>query len=57
GITVRLSGVILLTKVSHPVELIPVYGMSLDHTVTAETSIEIYNHFYLNNFSDKEMYH
>ncbi|KIK80378.1 hypothetical protein PAXRUDRAFT_158863 [Paxillus rubicundulus Ve08.2h10] len=54
---VRLSGVILLTEVSHPVELIPIYGTSLDHTVTAETSIQIYSHFYLNDFNDKEMYH
>ncbi|KIJ64110.1 hypothetical protein HYDPIDRAFT_91168 [Hydnomerulius pinastri MD-312] len=54
---VRLGGVIPLTDVSHPVELIPVYGVSLDRTVTAETSLEIYNRFYLNDFTDKEMYH
>ncbi|KIK75647.1 hypothetical protein PAXRUDRAFT_172149 [Paxillus rubicundulus Ve08.2h10] len=32
---VRLGRVILLTNVSHPVELIPIYGTSVSHTVTA----------------------
>ncbi|KAF8834237.1 hypothetical protein BDN67DRAFT_915355, partial [Paxillus ammoniavirescens] len=54
---VRLGGVVPLTNVSHPVELIPIYGMSVNCTVTAEMSVEIYNHFYLNDFTDKEMYH
>ncbi|KAG2107507.1 uncharacterized protein F5147DRAFT_802703 [Suillus discolor] len=57
GQRVRLGAVIPLTDVAHAVELIPVYGEDADHTVSAATSMEIYEHFYLNNFSDKELYH
>ncbi|KAG1897870.1 uncharacterized protein F5891DRAFT_1129793 [Suillus fuscotomentosus] len=42
----RLGAVIPLTDVAQAVELIPVYGEGADRT-----------HFYLNNFSDKEIYH
>ncbi|KAG1845377.1 hypothetical protein C8R48DRAFT_617186 [Suillus tomentosus] len=53
----RLGAVIPLTDVAQAVELIPVYGEGADRTVSAATSMEIYQHFYLNNFSDKEIYH
>ncbi|KAJ8579658.1 hypothetical protein M405DRAFT_870081 [Rhizopogon salebrosus TDB-379] len=40
-----------------PDELIPVYGTRLDRTITSAISLERYNDFYLNAFSDKEWYH
>ncbi|KAG1782103.1 hypothetical protein EV702DRAFT_1177149 [Suillus placidus] len=49
GQWMRLGAVIPLTDVTHAVELIPVYGQGANHTV--------YERFYLNNFSDKEVYH
>ncbi|KAG2046197.1 hypothetical protein BDR06DRAFT_985667 [Suillus hirtellus] len=53
----RLGAVIPLMDVTHAVELIPMYGAGADHTVGAATSMELYEHFYLNNFLDKEIYH
>ncbi|KAG1804646.1 uncharacterized protein BJ212DRAFT_1449691 [Suillus subaureus] len=46
-----------LIDVTHAIELIPVYGVTLDCTVTSAKSLECYNDFYLNAFSDKEWYH
>ncbi|KAG2149014.1 uncharacterized protein EDB93DRAFT_1240381 [Suillus bovinus] len=57
GQRVRLGAVIPLTDVTHAVELIPVYGAGADRSVSAAMSMEVYEHFYLNNFSDKEIYH
>lgn len=57
GQRMRLGAVIPLTDVTHAVELIPMYGTGADRTVGAATSMELYEHFYLNNFSDKEIYH
>ncbi|KAG1824372.1 uncharacterized protein BJ212DRAFT_1319714 [Suillus subaureus] len=49
--------IVCLIDVTHAVELIPVYGVTLDCTVTSATSLERYNDFYLNAFSNKEWYH
>ncbi|KAG1741973.1 hypothetical protein EDB19DRAFT_1895005 [Suillus lakei] len=57
GQRMRLGAVIPLTDVTHAVELIPVYGEGTNRTVSAVMSMEVYEHFYLNNFSDKEVYH
>ncbi|KAG2029027.1 hypothetical protein BDR03DRAFT_936897 [Suillus americanus] len=57
GQRMRLGAVISLTDVTHAVELIPVYSQGADRMVSAATSMEVYEHFYLNNFSDKEVYH
>ncbi|KAG1791079.1 uncharacterized protein HD556DRAFT_1433078 [Suillus plorans] len=57
GQRIRLGAVIPLTDVTHAVELIPMYGQGADRTVGAATSMEVYERFYLNNFSDKEVYH
>ncbi|KAG1797206.1 uncharacterized protein BJ212DRAFT_1450508 [Suillus subaureus] len=57
GQRMRLGAVIPLTDVTHAVELIPVYGKGTNCRVGAETSMEVYERFYLNNFSDKEVYH
>ncbi|KAG2136941.1 uncharacterized protein EDB93DRAFT_1242301 [Suillus bovinus] len=57
GQRVRLGAAIPLTDVTHAVELIPVYGTGADCSVSAAMSMGVYEHFYLNNFSDKEIYH
>jgi hypothetical protein len=58
GQRMRLGAVIPLTDVTHAVELIPVYGEgTTNRRVGAGTSMEVYERFYLNNFSDKEVYH
>jgi hypothetical protein len=57
GQRMRLGAVIPLTDVTHAVELIPVYGQGANRTASAATSMEVYERFYLNNFSDKEVYH
>ncbi|KAG1809637.1 uncharacterized protein BJ212DRAFT_1279195 [Suillus subaureus] len=53
----RLGTVIPLTDVTHAVELIPMYGEGANCRASAATSMEVYERFYLNNFSDKEVYH
>lgn len=53
----RLGAIIPITDVMHAVELIPVYGEGANRMVSAATSMEVYERFYLNNFSDKELYH
>lgn len=53
----RTAGVIPITAVTHAVELIPVYGHRHNREATADVSLEVYNEFYLNNYSDKEWYH
>lgn len=57
GQQMRLGAVIPLTDVTHAVELILVYGQGTNHMVSAATSMEVYECFHLNNFSDKEVYH
>lgn len=48
--------IIPLVDIMYAVELIPVYGKKVDHTVTHKTSQEVYSQFYLNTFADKEVY-
>ena len=49
--------VIPIGWVSHAVELVPVFGSAnIPSTVTATTSQEIYDRFFLNHFADKEIY-
>ncbi|KAG1824679.1 uncharacterized protein BJ212DRAFT_1566371 [Suillus subaureus] len=57
GSRTRVGKIVHLIDVTHAVELIPVYRVTLDRTVTSATSLEHYNDFYLNAFSDKEWYH
>ncbi|KAG1740221.1 uncharacterized protein EDB91DRAFT_1237383 [Suillus paluster] len=53
----RIRKIVRLVDVTHAVELIPIYGTTMDRSVTSVTSLEHYNNFYLNAFSDKEWYH
>ncbi|KAG1897602.1 uncharacterized protein F5891DRAFT_1129890 [Suillus fuscotomentosus] len=57
GTRARLGMIIPLVDVTHAIELIPEYGQRVNHNVTAATSLELYDTFYLNSFSDKEWYH
>ncbi|KAI6004502.1 hypothetical protein F5J12DRAFT_906129 [Pisolithus orientalis] len=52
-----VGAIISLLDVIHTVELIPKYGMVANHGVTSETCLELYDRFYLNNFTDKEWYY
>ena len=53
----REAAVIPITAVTHAVELIPIYGLRHNRQATVNVSLEMYNEFYLNNYSDKEWYH
>ncbi|KAG2071984.1 hypothetical protein BDR04DRAFT_1015017 [Suillus decipiens] len=57
GTQTRLGTIVSLTNVTHTIELIPEYSERVNHNVTSTTSLELYNTFYLNSFSDKEWYH
>ncbi|KAG6843092.1 hypothetical protein H0H87_007871, partial [Tephrocybe sp. NHM501043] len=51
-----VGGIIGLTDVARPVEIIPVFGEKCDPRLTSENSLDIWEDYYLNNFSDKEVY-
>jgi hypothetical protein len=53
----REGAIIRVTDVMHAVELIPVYGEAVAKGVSSATCLESYEHFFLNNFMDKESYH
>ncbi|KAG1876683.1 hypothetical protein DFJ58DRAFT_909883 [Suillus subalutaceus] len=53
----RIGKIVRLVDVTHAVELIPIYGETMDRSVSSTTSLERYDNFYLNAFSDKEWYH
>ncbi|KAG1867751.1 hypothetical protein F4604DRAFT_1881626 [Suillus subluteus] len=57
GTVARVGMIVPLVDVTHAVELIPEYGERVNRNVTAATSLELYDTFYLNSFSDKEWYH
>ncbi|KAG2035208.1 hypothetical protein BDR03DRAFT_934965 [Suillus americanus] len=53
----RIGKIVRLIDVTHAVELIPIYGTMMDCSVSSTTSLERYDNFYLNAFSNKEWYH
>ncbi|KAG2118336.1 hypothetical protein BD769DRAFT_1362378 [Suillus cothurnatus] len=57
GMRVRAGMILHLIDVTHAIELIPVYGGRANHAITSAMCLELYDTFYLNNFSDKEWYH
>ncbi|KAG1782276.1 hypothetical protein EV702DRAFT_960317 [Suillus placidus] len=57
GTRARLGMIVSLIDVTHAIELIPEYGGRVNRDVTSATSLELYDTFYLNSFSDKEWYH
>ncbi|KAG9310744.1 hypothetical protein JVU11DRAFT_9350 [Chiua virens] len=52
----RAGLVIPLTEVTQAVDLVPIFGASIDRTVTTATSQEVYDKFYLNHYMDKESF-
>ncbi|KAI6130294.1 hypothetical protein EDD16DRAFT_1689659 [Pisolithus croceorrhizus] len=53
----RAGAIIPILDVTHAVELIPKYGAAASRDATSETSLEMYDEFYLNCFSSKEFYY
>ncbi|KAG2335531.1 hypothetical protein BDR05DRAFT_978937 [Suillus weaverae] len=53
----REEVVIRVMDVMHTVELIPVFGEAVAKDVSSATCLETYEHFFFNNFTDKESYH
>ncbi|KAG2068613.1 hypothetical protein BDR04DRAFT_1206935 [Suillus decipiens] len=51
------GSIIPLTAVTCAIELIPVYGSKMNHMITAANVMEICDEYYLNAFSDKEVFH
>ena len=54
---VRIGDIISLTDIMRAVDIVPVYGRQKDPHITAKNSLEVPVDFYLNCFSDKEIYH
>ncbi|KAG1819088.1 uncharacterized protein BJ212DRAFT_1446220 [Suillus subaureus] len=46
-----------LEDIMHTVEIIPVYQGPLGKDVNSGNSLEVFNEYFLNNFTDKELYH
>jgi len=57
GSASRMGAIISLLDVIHAVELIPKYGVAARRDATSEISLELYDEFYMNNFTDKEWYY
>ncbi|KAH8997724.1 hypothetical protein EDB86DRAFT_3064262 [Lactarius hatsudake] len=57
GTRMRMGDIIPLTDIAHTVDLVPVYGAQKNPKITAENSLDLPTEFYLNCFSDKEIYH
>ncbi|KAI6156556.1 hypothetical protein BKA82DRAFT_3964805, partial [Pisolithus tinctorius] len=52
----RSGFIIPLTEVTHPADLVPVFGKNVDRTVTMATSQELYDRFFLNSYTTKEAF-
>ncbi|KAG2116454.1 uncharacterized protein F5147DRAFT_743089 [Suillus discolor] len=52
----RPGSIIPLTAVTCAVELIPMYGSKMDRMINATNAMEICDEYYLNTFSDKEVF-
>ncbi|KAI6104851.1 hypothetical protein EDD16DRAFT_1736785 [Pisolithus croceorrhizus] len=57
GSRTRVGAIVPLLDVIHAVELIPNYGVAANREVTSQTCQEVYDKFFLNNFTDKEWYY
>ncbi|KAI6094390.1 hypothetical protein EDD16DRAFT_1787737 [Pisolithus croceorrhizus] len=57
GSRTHVGVIIPLLDVIHAVELIPNYGVAANCEVTSQTCQEVYDKFFLNNFTDKEWYY
>lgn len=57
GNRIRMGDIVRLTDVREVVELVPRYGQRMDDRFNSNTSLELADSFYLNNFADKETFH
>ncbi|KAH8996029.1 hypothetical protein EDB92DRAFT_1967415 [Lactarius akahatsu] len=57
GTRMHMGDIIPLTDIAHTVDLVLVYGAQKNPEITAENSLDLPTEFYLNCFSDKEIYH
>ena len=48
-----MSGVIPLTSIWEIVQLVPVFGEKMDMRLNSNTSLDLAEKFYLNNFANK----
>jgi len=53
---IRKGGVVLLSSITRLVQMIPVYGGTVNKDLTAENSADRWRSYYLNSFMDKETY-
>lgn len=53
----RLGDIFKLEDIREILELVPRYGQKVPAGVTCNNSLEVMDSFYINNFSDKEMFH
>lgn len=52
----RMGDIIELSQVRQAVQLLPKMGAKADRRLTCTNSLEACSEYYLNNFSDKEVY-
>ncbi|KAH9034171.1 hypothetical protein EDB84DRAFT_1669337 [Lactarius hengduanensis] len=57
GERTRMGDITPITDIARAVDIVPVYGAQMDPQITAENSLDIPTDFYLNDFSDKEIYY
>jgi hypothetical protein len=57
GARMRMGDIIPLTDIAQAVDIVPVYGAQKDPQITTKNSLDLPMNFYLNCFSDKEIYH
>lgn len=54
---IRMGDIIPLTDIARAVDIVPVFGARKDPQITANNSLDLPMDFYLNCFSDKDIYH
>ena len=57
GVTCMMSDVIPLTSIWEIVQLVPVFGEKMDMRLNSNTSLDLADKFYLNNFANKNTFH
>ncbi|KAH8985112.1 hypothetical protein EDB86DRAFT_3066078 [Lactarius hatsudake] len=57
GERMHMGDITPIIDIARAVDIVPVYGARMDPRITAENSLDIPTDFYLNDFSDKEIYY
>ena len=57
GPKTRIGDIIQLTDIVRSVDIVPVFGARKDPHITEKNSLDVPMDFFLNCFSDKEIYH